>query len=128
MVHIKKHMRVLLAEDDHFFQNFYSRKLTEAGLTVDVASDGNEALKKLKEKKPDIMLLDLIMPNKNGFEVLIEVSKNNELKDLPIIVFSTLGQESDIAKAKSLGATMYINKTFFDFENLLSKVNSVLKN
>jgi len=121
-------MRVLLAEDDHFFQNFYLRKLTEAGFTVDVASDGNEAMKKLVEKKPDVMLLDLIMPNKNGFEVLAEISKNENLKTLPIIVFSTLGQESDIAKAKSLGATMYVNKTFFDFENLLSKVNSVLKN
>lgn len=120
-------MRILLAEDDPFFQNFYSRKLTEAGFFVDVASDGNEALDKLLHSKPDVMLLDLIMPNKNGFEVLAEISKSESLKKMPIIVFSTLGQDSDIAKAKALGATMYINKTFFDFDNLLSKVISVVK-
>lgn len=74
--------------------------------------------------KPDIMLLDLIMPKKDGFQVLTELRGIPELKTLPILVFSTLGQDSDIEKAKKLGATDYINKTFFDFDNLLSKIVS----
>lgn len=119
-------MRILLAEDDLFFQNFYSRKLIEHGFQVDVAGDGNEALQKLMAAKPDIVLLDLIMPNKDGFEVLSEVSKHESLKSIPIIIFSTLGQTTDIEKAKKLGATDYVNKTFFDFDNLLEKVNSTM--
>lgn len=118
-------MRILLAEDDAFFQNFYSKKLSEKGFTVDIARDGVEAMEKLLANKPDIMLLDLIMPRKDGFEVLSEVSKRPELKDVPILVFSTLGQDADVKKAKNLGAAGYINKTFFDFDNLLSKVMTV---
>lgn len=115
-------MKILLAEDDMFFQNFYSRKLIEHGFQVYVAKDGVEALRLLQEAKPDIVLLDLIMPNKDGFDVLTEVAQHEELKKIPIVVFSTLGQEQDIEKAKSLGAAGYINKTFFDFDNLLAKI------
>lgn len=115
-------MRILLAEDDLFFQNFYSKKLSEKGFAVDIAHDGAEAIEKLLKNPPNIMLLDLIMPKKDGFDVLAEVAHHPELKGLPILVFSTLGQDSDIEKAKKLGATGYINKTFFDFDNLLSKV------
>lgn len=121
-------MYVLLAEDDNFFQHFYTKKLTENGIAVEVAQDGEEAIQKLLVKKPDIMLLDLIMPKKDGFDVLTEVEKNDSLKGLPILVFSTLGQDTDITKAMSLGATGYVNKTFFDFENLLSKVKSIVNN
>lgn len=119
-------MKILLAEDDAFFQNFYSRKLMEQKIDVQVAKDGNEALAQLISNPPDLVLLDLIMPNKDGFEVLQEVSQHENLKKIPIIVFSTLGQDQDIAKAKSLGATDYINKTFFDFDNLLTKVMSTV--
>jgi DNA-binding response OmpR family regulator len=121
-------MKILLAEDDLFFQNFYSRKLTEAGFQVEVAGDGNEALQKLMVVKPDIVLLDLIMPNKDGFEVLTEISKHQSLQSIPIIIFSTLGQNSDVEKAKKLGATDYVNKTFFNFDNLLAKVNQTMNN
>lgn len=117
-------MKIVLAEDDTFFQNFYSKKLTEQGFDVQVAHDGSEAVEKIVAFKPDVVLLDLIMPKKDGFQVLSEIRSKDELKSLPILVFSTLGQDSDIEKAKKLGATDYINKTFFDFDNLLSKVVS----
>lgn len=120
-------MNILLVEDDLFFQNFYSKKLLEQGFRVEVAGDGNEALYKMKQNRPDLVLLDLIMPQKDGFEVLAEVSKYENLKTIPIVVFSTLGQTEDIEKAKKLGATDYVNKTFFDFDNLLAKVLSVTK-
>jgi DNA-binding response OmpR family regulator len=119
-------MKILLAEDDLFFQNFYSKKLLEQGFQIDVAGDGNEALQKMMAIKPDLVLLDLIMPNKDGFEVLTEVSKHETLKKIPILIFSTLGQDADVEKAKKLGATGYVNKTFFDFDNLLAKVKSMV--
>ncbi len=117
-------MKIILAEDDTFFQNFYSKKLIEQGFQVEVAHDGVEAVEKVMAFRPDIMLLDLIMPRKDGFQVLTELRSVAELQSLPILVFSTLGQDTDIEKAKKLGATDYINKTFFDFDNLLSKIVS----
>lgn len=120
-------MNILLVEDDLFFQNFYAKKLLEQGFRVEVAGDGNEALYKMKQAMPDLVLLDLIMPQKDGFEVLSDVAKNESLKNIPIVVFSTLGQKDDIEKAKKLGAVDYVNKTFFDFDNLLAKINSIVK-
>jgi DNA-binding response OmpR family regulator len=119
-------MKILIVEDDHFFQKFYSNKLSEAGYTVEVASDGNEGLTKMISGKPDLILLDLIMPNKDGFEVLDSVSKTPELKGTPIIIFSTLGDDADVKRALQLGAVDYINKSFHDIENLKAKINAHL--
>jgi CheY-like chemotaxis protein len=120
-------MNILLVEDDSFFQNFYSKKLLESKFRVEIAGNGSEALMKMKESRPDVILLDLIMPVMDGFQVLEMVSKDESLKTIPILVFSTLGQEEDIEKAKRLGATDYVNKTFFDFDNLLAKIQAVVQ-
>lgn len=117
-------MNILIVEDDVFFQKFYSQKLLEAGFSVNVAIDGNDALVKLRETKPDLVILDIIMPNKDGFEVLEDISKDEALKKIPILVFSTLGQDKDVQKALSLGAVGYVNKTFFDFGNLKAKIEA----
>lgn len=119
-------MKILLIEDDKFFQNFYSLKLKEAGFEVETADDGLQGLDKIKASNPNLILLDLIMPGKDGFQVLVEKSKDENMKNIPVIVFSTLGQEQDVKKALELGASDFINKTFFDFNNLLTKVNLVL--
>ena len=120
-------MRLLLVEDDTFFREFYAAKLKEEGMEVEVATDGEEGLKKVSEVKPDVILLDIIMTKKDGFDVLQALSQSPSLKKIPVIVFSTLGQESDVEKAKKLGAVDYINKSFFDFEGLKSKINAVYK-
>ncbi len=116
-------MKVLLIEDDQFFQTFYSSKLIEAGYEVEVASEGKEGLIKMITTKPNIVLLDLIMPNVDGFEVLQIAAQRDELRKIPIIIFSTLGDEEDIKKAQQLGAVDYINKSFHDVENLKEKIN-----
>ena len=107
-----------------FFEQFYSYKLKEAGFTVDVAKNGLEGLQLMQSHKPDLVLLDLIMPVKDGFTVLAEKQNIAAVKDVPVVVFSTLGQEADIERAKSLGAKDYVNKSFFDFEVLLTKIKS----
>ena len=120
-------MKILIADDDTFFQKFYSSQLAEQGFEVIIATNGNDTLQKIRESKPDIVLLDIIMPDKDGFEVLEEKSQDNTIKNIPVIVFSTLGQEQDIKKATELGATGYINKSFFDLNSLLAKIQEVIK-
>lgn len=118
-------MKVLLIEDDKFFQKFYSAKLREQNIEVDVASDGEEGLLKMKQFNPDVVLLDLIMPKKDGFSVLETRSRNENLKRIPVIVFSSLDQEKDLEKAKNLGATDYIDKSFFNFDEIMVKISKM---
>jgi two-component system, OmpR family, alkaline phosphatase synthesis response regulator PhoP len=115
-------MKILLIEDDKFFREFYAQKLREKGVEVYQAGDGVEGLQMVVQSKPDIILLDLIMPNKDGFQVLEELSASELTKSIPVLVFSTLGQDKDIEKAKSLGAKGYVNKSFFDFEALFTNI------
>jgi len=120
-------MNILIVEDDVFFQKFYSTKLQEAGFKVDIASDGDEGLVKTRKVKPDLIILDIIMPKKDGFGFLEDISKDDELKKIPILVFSTLGQDNDVQKALNLGAVGYVNKTFFDFGNLKTKIEDAIR-
>ena len=115
-------MKIIIIEDDHFFQNFYSVKLNELGYQVEVANNGQEGIDKIKVLLPNLILLDLIMPVKDGFQVLAELKNDPLLSKIPVIVFSTLGQESDIKKAIELGAKDYINKSFFDFDVFIKRV------
>ena len=119
-------MKIIIIEDDHFFQNFYSNKLKEQGYEVEIASDGQEGIDKMKIFAPDLVLLDLIMPVKDGFKVLEELNADPTMSKFPVVVFSTLGQESDVKKAIGLGAKAYINKSFFDFDKFLKTVVSYL--
>lgn len=120
-------MKILLIEDDTFFQHFYMLKLQEAKFDVMAASDGQEGLLKASEYLPDIILLDIIMPKKDGFEVLADLQKDMTLSKIPVLVFSTLGNEADVEKAKQLGAKDYVNKSFFDFESLVAKIQAVVQ-
>lgn len=120
-------MKILIIEDDPFFQKYFSTKLQENGFEVVVSADGEDGLNKIKEIKPNLVLLDMILPKKDGFEILKTLNTDNIIQTLPIIVFSTLGQETDVQKAIKLGAKDFINKSFFDFDKILTKINSFLK-
>lgn len=120
-------MRILLIEDDQFFQKFYASKLKDEGFEVYVASNGEEGLNQIKETHPQLIILDIIMPIKDGFEVLQALSQDEQSKRIPVIVFSTLGQEQDIAKAKNLGASDYVDKSSFDFSSLKNKILSLVQ-
>jgi DNA-binding response OmpR family regulator len=120
-------MKILLVEDDKFFRDFYAFKLQEKAMQVDVADNGEEGLKKIVENPPDLVLLDLIMPKKDGFEVLNAMQQQGLTNTIPVLVFSTLGQEKDVEKARQLGARGYINKSFFDFEKLFNRILELSK-
>lgn len=119
-------MKILLVEDDTFFREFYSGKLREQNVEVETAENGEIAMEKLKTYMPDVMLLDIIMPKKDGFEVLKELGEQQLISKISVLVFSTLGQEGDVEKARLLGAKGYVNKSFFDFEKLYARILSLV--
>lgn len=119
--------KILLVEDDQFICRAYSDGLSRAGFEMILAADGQEGLEKAKENKPDIILLDLIMPIMNGFEFLEKIKQDNNLKNIPAIILSNLGQESDVAKGKELGAKDYLIKSDYSMEEVVNKVKEHLK-
>jgi len=117
---------VLIAEDDRFLSKILTDKLLRRGFEVITAADGIEAVSKAKSNKFDIMLLDLIMPNKDGFQVLSDLRGDPLYQKVPIIILSNLGQEKDITEGKRLGATDYLVKSNLSIEEVVTKVKAVL--
>lgn len=121
-----KNIKILIAEDDKFLVKVLSNKFARKGFCVIIAGDGNEAVNKIKSEKPDLILLDLIMPNKNGFDVLEEIKTDKNYKDIPVIILSNLGQESDIERGKKFGVADYLIKSNLSINEVISRVNELL--
>ncbi len=115
---------IFLVEDDPFLSSVLQLKLTKEGFKVIRASDGEEAINMLMDQgiKPDLILLDLILPKRNGFEVLETIRQDPVLEKLPVIVISNLGQPSDIERGRSLGVIDYYVKAKFSIDELVSKI------
>ena len=122
----KKKKKILLAEDDKFIQKAYEDGFKRNGFDVIIASDGSEAMEKIRKDSPDIVLLDLIMPKKNGFDVLKEIRGDKSLKSIPVLILSNLGQDSDINKCKKIGATDYLVKADYSMSEVVSKINNYI--
>lgn len=118
--------KVLLIEDDPFMVDIYSKKLSEAGFEFDLALNGKEALKKIKEE-PDLILLDIILPGIDGWEILERIKKDPELKSIPVFVLSNLGQRAEVEKALKLGADKYLIKANFTPSQVVAQVKQWLK-
>lgn len=121
-----KQTKVLIIEDDKFLIKLYSDKLQREGFEVSQSLTGEEGFIKILTEKPDLVILDLILPGKNGFEVLSEVKLNSKTKSIPVIVLTNLGQESDIKKGLELGAVDYLVKTELSVNKLAELVKEHL--
>lgn len=121
--HSKEH-RVLVVDDEHAIANALKLKLEGSGALVTIAGNGTKALEKLGAEKFDLILLDLMMPGTDGFEVL-EGMKQEGIK-VPVIVMSNLGQEEDIERAKKLGAKDYLVKSDTSLSDIAQKVSAKL--
>ena len=117
---------VLIAEDDRFIASAYKVKLEKEGFLVRIGIDGDQTLEFARKTKPDLLILDLVMPVKDGFVVLEELKKDIYLKDIPVVVLSNLGQEEDIKRALQLGASSYLVKTDTTIDTMVSKVKEYL--
>lgn len=121
--------KVLLVEDDPFLSSLLKNRLQKEGLEVALAKDGEEALNSLKSGKPDLILLDLILPKKSGFEVMEEMREDPQMQfqELPIIIISNLGQPEDISRGQTLGAIEYFVKAKTSIDELVDKIKNFLK-
>lgn len=118
---------ILIAEDEEFILRALEDNLRQEGYDVAVARNGEEATAKIKEKKPNLILLDLLMPKKDGFAVLEELKGNPELQLIPVVVLSNLGADHDIKRALQLGATDYFVKSQHPIAEVIEKVKKVLR-
>jgi CheY-like chemotaxis protein len=122
----KQTTKIVLAEDEEIISMAYQHGLTYLGYEVVVAQDGLEAIDALNKQLPDILLLDIIMPNMNGFEVLQAVRNNPAYKKLPIIMLTNLSQPSDEEQARELGANDYMIKSNITLTQLVERIESIL--
>jgi DNA-binding response OmpR family regulator len=119
--------KILLVEDDPFLIEVYSTKFKEAGFASDVVADGELVLDKIKEEKPDLLLLDIVLPNVDGWEILKIIKNNNELKNIKIVILSNLGENEDVARGLKLGADKYLIKSHYTPSEVVKKVKKILE-
>ena len=114
--------KVLIVEDDRYISKMYQLKLALDGMNVQTSENGRNGVEKLKEFKPDIVLLDILMPEMDGFELLKVAKSDPETADIPILILSNLGSEDHIQKGLSLGACGYIVKSQYTPSQVVEKI------
>ena len=115
---------VVIVEDDEVLLKVLLDELNDAGIDVSSALDGEEGLKKIQEKRPDLVLLDLLLPKKSGFEVLEDMKQATETRGIPVMILSMLGQDEDIKRGLGLGANDYIVKSQHAVGEVVEKVKN----
>lgn len=118
--------KILFIEDESALHKTFGEIVKQEGYEMISALDGETGLKMAKEEKPDVILLDLILPKMNGFEVLKSLKEQEETKNIPVIVLTNLEGMDDIGKVLSLGATTYLVKTEYEIEEILQKIKKAL--
>ena len=118
---------IVLIEDDRFLQELLRKKISFGGISIVTAYDGEEGMRLVKELKPKLILLDVILPGMDGFEFLNLIKNDAEVKDIPVIVLSNLGQREEIDRAMELGAIDFLIKANFAPDEIFKKIEAVLK-
>lgn len=118
--------RILIVEDDDFLRSLAVTKLQAEGFVMDIAPTGDDGLAKIMALPPDLVILDLMLPNVSGFEVLQKIRENEATKKLKVIVFSNLGEEEDIKKCLDLGVSEYLVKANFTLDELAEKIKAII--
>jgi len=119
--------RILIIEDDVFIMDMYETKFKMAGFEVLRAENGDKGIKVARKEKPDLIVLDIVMPQMDGLEVLKVVKGDSELKDIPVVLLTNLGQRENIEEGLKLGADDYIIKAHFTPDEVVGKVKKVLR-
>ncbi|MBI2444010.1 MAG: response regulator [Candidatus Magasanikbacteria bacterium] len=123
----KKKIHILLVEDDVFLAGIYQKKFEMEGFKVSQAENGEKGLLEAKKKKPDAILLDILLPKLDGFVVLERLKADPATKDIPVILLTNLGQKDDVEKGLQQGAADYLIKAHFKPSEVVAKVRSAMK-
>jgi len=118
--------KILLVEDDPFIIDIYITKLKEVGFEVQSSTDGEDALKKIKENKPDLILLDIVLPKLTGLECLKQIKSLPQFKDIPIIILSNLGQKYEVEKGLKMGANKYLIKAHYTPSEIIKEIKNII--
>ena len=118
--------KILLIEDEDLIRDLYKRQLEQGGITTDAVANGTEGLKALQENNYDLVLLDIMLPDKNGLEVLITMKQDKLTKEIPVVMLTNLGQDSVIKEAFKLGAISYLLKASFTPDQMVQEVQKIL--
>lgn len=118
--------KILIIEDDTFLQGLAANKLQSEGFEVNSASNGNEALTSLSQENYDVIILDLMLPDISGFDILKQIRAREINNKVPILIFSNLSDDKDIKQGLDYGATDFLVKANFTLDELAEKVKSVL--
>ena len=118
--------KILVVEDDRFLRELITQKLVREGYEISEAADGEEGVKKAEEIKPDVILMDLILPGIDGFEAISKIKEKPELENVPIIILSNLGQRDDVERGLKLGAVDFLIKAHFTPGEIIEKIEKVL--
>ncbi len=121
-------IKVLVVEDEAFLSSLIKEALTRAGFSVDLAIDGDTAFNLLSQTKPDIILLDLILPGISGFDILKKLKEDEQTKAIPVIIISNLGSTDEIQKGLDAGADAYLIKAQVLPVDIINKIHEILKN
>lgn len=119
--------KILIVEDDTALQKTLQEFLTEEKFDVACAGDGEEGIRISQQEKPDLILLDIILPKKDGYEVIKELKSNKETVKIPIVLLTNLGGIHDVEKALELGATTYLIKSDYKLDEVVKKIKSILE-
>ena len=119
-----KKIKIVLIEDDEILSKVIDEELESSGFDVIKSFDGIDGLEVVKDKKPDLILLDLVLPKMHGFDVLSELKDDPSTKDIPVIILTMLGGDEDVKKGISLGAEDYIVKSQHAVGEIIDKVKS----
>lgn len=119
--------KILIVEDDKFLRDLITQKLSNENFDVVIAQDGEEGVRKIEEEKPDLVILDLLLPAIDGFEVLKKMKANPKIADIPVIILSNLGQKEDVERGMALGAKDYMIKAHFTPNEVVNKVKNYLE-
>jgi len=118
--------KLLIVEDDLVLKNALEEFLVSEGFEISSAIDGEDGIQKVFSEKPDLVLLDIVLPKKNGYAVLEEVKANKETSQIPIVLLTNLGSAADVDKALELGATTYLVKADYKLDEVTQKIKEIL--
>ena len=118
--------KILVVEDDTFLRQLIAAKMEADGFDIFVAVDADATFKYLEESKPEIILLDLMLPGLNGFQILEEIKKDPKNKEIPVVILSNLSQKEDIDRAMLLGAKDFWVKAYLTLDDIVEKIDSII--